>query len=268
MTTDFVSLHGLLLMFILGLRHGLDPDHIAVIDNMAYRNLLVRPSIAPWVGTLFALGHGLAVTVIAVVIGSFKMNISIPNSMILILEWLPILLLFIIGTLNLWGLFRKNDYRAMGWKKFFIPKWLRNSSHPLAIFLVGVIFALVFDTTTQAAAWGYAATTHSGIYSALLVGLVFTAGMVITDTLDGRLMVRLLGCISNQSKVLIYRRRIGWIVVGLSYGIVLYAIATYLYPAFELNDTMLTVMGAALFSVLLISYIFVICRSVLSSNQG
>ncbi len=264
----FISLHGLLLMFILGLRHGLDPDHIAMIDNMVYRTLLVRPSMAPWIGTLFALGHGLTVTLIAVVLSTFTINISLPHFIILISEWLPIILLFIIGTLNLFDLLRRQDYRAVGWKIYFIPKQLRNSSHPLAIFLVGIIFALVFDTATQAAAWGYAATVDSGVFGALLVGLVFTTGMVITDTIDGRLMARFLGHLSYKDKMLVYRRKIGWIIVALSYGIVIYAITTYLNPAFELSETTLSSLGLILFLLLLIAYVWVIRRSTFSFNQG
>jgi nickel/cobalt transporter (NiCoT) family protein len=260
METEVVSVSGLSLMFLLGLRHGFDPDHIAMIDNMAYQHLTARPRLAPWIGTLFALGHGLTVTTIAVALGSFSGVMPVSALSSALLEWLPIAMLLMVGTLNLRNLFGQRDYHATGWKTRFIPESLRTSSHPLAIVLIGVMFALVFDTATQAAAWGYAATARSGMSMALLVGLVFTIGMVITDTLDGRLMVRLLRRLSQRGEAQAYRRRIGWIVVVLSYGIAVYGIAKHLHPALELGDTMTTITGFALFFGLLIGYVWLTQR--------
>ena len=265
MDVDVVSVSALALMFVLGLRHGFDPDHIAMIDSMAYRSLETRPKMAPWIGTWFALGHGLAVTVIAVIFGAMAGGMAdampLPAALGALLEWLPVALLILVGTLNLRSLMQPAPYGAIGWKTRFVPQRLRNSSHPLAIFLVGIVFALVFDTATQAAAWGYAASVHSGavqagIAMALLVGLVFTAGMVITDTLDGRLMVRMLRHLSGRSQAQAYRRKIGWIIVFLSYGIALYAIATHFYPALAMGETMLTLAGCALFAGLLGAYLY------------
>jgi high-affinity nickel-transport protein len=45
----------------LGLRHGTDPDHLAAIDGLTR----LRPN--PANGVFFALGHGLTVTLLAVV---------------------------------------------------------------------------------------------------------------------------------------------------------------------------------------------------------
>jgi hypothetical protein len=45
MDTDLVSFSGLVLMFVLGLRHGLDPDHIACIDGLTWRALRHEPSM-------------------------------------------------------------------------------------------------------------------------------------------------------------------------------------------------------------------------------
>ena len=41
---DLLSLSDLGLMLTLGLRHGLDPDHIAVIDGLTIRALDQRPA--------------------------------------------------------------------------------------------------------------------------------------------------------------------------------------------------------------------------------
>lgn len=255
MEHELVSMTGLALMFVLGLRHGFDPDHIAMIDSIAYRSLAERPHTAHWIGTLFALGHGLTVTVIAVALGSVAGGIAIPASVRGVLEWLPVALLLLVGSINLRTLLSKREFQVSGWKTRFVPKFLRNSSHPLAIFAVGVVFALVFDTATQAAAWGYAATAHGGIAMALLVGLMFTAGMVITDTLDGRLMVRLLRQISDRRDALRYRRKVGWFVVLLSYGIAFYSIVAHFFPWLEPGDAMLTAAGMILFAGMLAVYL-------------
>ena len=265
MDTALLPLPGLSLMFMLGLRHGFDPDHIAIIDSMAYRALDERPRLAPWTGTLFALGHGLAVTAIAVVLGAFAGGIVLAPALRSILDWLPTLLLILVGTLNLRDLLSsrvsphvnphlsRQTYRPKGWKTLFVPVRLRNSSHPLAMFGTGVVFALVFDTATQAAAWGYAATANAGSVTALIAGLAFTAGMVVTDSADGRLMVRLLRGASGRADaaVAVYRRRIGWTVVLMSYAMALYQITTRLRPGIELDELAFTAIGCALFLGLL-----------------
>lgn len=244
---------GLSLMFMLGLRHGFDPDHIAMIDSLAYRSLEERPRLAPWMGTLFALGHGLAVTAIAVALGAFAGELAVPDMVRTTLDWLPTLLLILVGTLNLRALLRPQAYRPQGWKTPFIPAAMRDSSHPLAIVLVGVLFALVFDTATQAAAWGYAMAASGGGKAALMAGLAFTAGMVITDTADGRLMLRLLRHASGRSGAGVYRRRVGWGVVLVSYAMAAYSIATHYWPQAELGDLGLTVAGSALVLAVLLA---------------
>ncbi|HEX8404264.1 MAG TPA: hypothetical protein VF670_06575 [Duganella sp.] len=259
MDTALLPIPGLSLMFMLGLRHGFDPDHIAIIDSMAYRALAERPRLAPWTGTLFALGHGLAVTAIAVVLGAFAGGIALAPALRALLDWLPTLLLILVGTLNLRDLLSvqpgAHAYRPKGWKTLFLPLRLRDSSHPLAMFGTGVLFALVFDTATQAAAWGYAATANAGSATALVAGLAFTAGMVVTDSADGRLMVRLLrgACGQADAAVSAYRRRIGWTVVLMSYAMALYQITTMLRPDAELDELAFTALGCALFAGLLIA---------------
>ena len=50
------------LVFMLGLRHGFDPDHLVAIDG------LTRTSKSRWCGLFFSLGHGVAVTLIGVAV--------------------------------------------------------------------------------------------------------------------------------------------------------------------------------------------------------
>jgi nickel/cobalt transporter (NiCoT) family protein len=53
----------LVVAFALGVRHGTDPDHLTAIDGMAR----IRPR--PTNGLLFAIGHGLVVTMLAAGVG-------------------------------------------------------------------------------------------------------------------------------------------------------------------------------------------------------
>lgn len=255
METIFLPVPGLWLMFLLGLRHGFDPDHIAMIDNMAYR-APARPSrLAPWVGGLFALGHGLAVTVIAVLLNVTTSGIAVPPLVRGVLAWLPVALLVYVGILNLRQLLGNAGYRPHGWKTGFLPSRLRTSSHPLAPVAIGVLFALVFDTATQAAAWSYAATAHGGATLALLAGLAFTAGMVVTDTADSQLMVRLLRRTAGLADALAYRRAVGWIVVLMSFAMAAYGAAEQLSPGAGLSEGAATATGGLLLLGVLAGYV-------------
>ena len=88
-----------------------------------------------------------------------------------------------------------------------------------------------------------------------MAGLAFTAGMVVTDSADGRLMVRLLRGASGKADAAVaaYRRRIGWTVVLMSYAMALYQITTMLRPDAELDELAFTAVGCALFAGLLIA---------------
>ena len=253
MSAELISFSGVVLMFVLGLRHGLDPDHIACIDGLTWRSLDHNHKLAPWVGTLFAIGHGLLVTGIAVGVNQVSRDLSLPAAAIAVFGWIPTLLLLLVGSLNLRQLLAPGQvYQPTGWKLRLIPARLRNHSNPLAIILVGVLFASVFDTATQASAWGYVATTNGGVLAAAGAGLVFTLGMVITDTLDGRLLCRVLRQADGQAAGQRYRRQLGWLIVALSYGVAAYNIAKALVPAIELDKTDYSLIGAALVAVVVL----------------
>ena len=53
------------LTFMLGLRHGMDPDHLAEVDNITRFNASHCPERARWCGLFFSLGHGAMVTLVA-----------------------------------------------------------------------------------------------------------------------------------------------------------------------------------------------------------
>lgn len=248
MDAELISFSGLVLMFVLGLRHGLDPDHIACIDGLTWQALNHDHKHAKWIGTLFAIGHGLLVTVIAVTVSQLTRKVEVANGVVMVFEWVPTLLLLLVGTLNLRLLLKaQQGYQPTGWKMRLIPARLRNNGSPLAVIAIGVLFATVFDTATQASAWGYVASNKGGgLLAALAAGLVFTTGMVITDTLDGRLICH----VSRSSQAATagprYRRILGWLIVAISFGVAFYNIGKALLPNIELDDLAFTLTGAAL----------------------
>ena len=53
------------MVFLLGMRHGFDPDHLAAINSLTRLNLSPNPSVSRWAGIFFSFGHGLIVVLIA-----------------------------------------------------------------------------------------------------------------------------------------------------------------------------------------------------------
>ena len=254
MDAELLSASGLVLMFVLGLRHGLDPDHIACIDGLTWRALNHdhNHQQAPWIGTLFAIGHGLLVTSIAVGVSQLTKTIDVPEAVVQVFGWVPTALLILVGTLNLRLLLQKAEsFAPTGWKLKLIPERLRNHSSPWAVVVIGVLFATVFDTATQASAWGYVASNKGGgLLAALAAGVVFTLGMIITDTLDGRLICRVSRSAGGPAAGRRYRRTLGWLIVAISYGVAAYNIGKALVPAIELDDVAFSLTGFSLIALM------------------
>jgi high-affinity nickel-transport protein len=232
------------LMFVLGLRHGLDPDHVAVIDNIVFRSVDERPRLSGWTGTLFALGHSLAVAVVALGVSALAGWLVLPRWVGGLVDMMVIALLVVVGTLNLFALLRRGDYVPVGWRARVVPGPLRTSTHPAAVVVIGVVFGLVFDTATQAAAWGAAAATQGGIATAAVIALTFGIGMVIADTCDSQIVSRLLRSTRGAGgMVRRYRRGVGWLIVGLSYGMALLALLEASGLGTGIDDLSFTAIG-------------------------
>src|SRR5258708_10769610 len=52
------------LVFVLGLKHGLDPDHLVAIDGLTRSS--TREEMRRWCGLFFSLGHGCVVTLVGI----------------------------------------------------------------------------------------------------------------------------------------------------------------------------------------------------------
>jgi nickel/cobalt transporter (NiCoT) family protein len=177
------------------------------------------------------------------------------------------LLLIWVGVLNLRTLRGNGTYSPKGWKSFFLPARLKNSSHPLSIVLIGVLFAMVFDTNTQAAAWAYTATSKLSTLNALFLGLSFSAGMIFTDTLDSRILFTLMRRSVSNDSVLHYRKKLGRIIVYISFIVGGYKILNQLIPSFQLSENLLTLIGVSFFSLMLLFYATIYFSGRIRTNQ-
>jgi high-affinity nickel-transport protein len=255
------NLSGMVLMLSLGLKHGIDPDHIAIIDGMTMKHNLQNSKWAIWVGTLFAIGHGLVFTVVAMFISQMSSVLNLPYWLTAIAEWIPILLLIMVGLLNLRSLLSKQPHEIIGWRTKLLPKKLITSSSPFAIILVGILFATVFDTTSQAAAWGYVSSQQGGIYLAASMGIIFTIGMIITDTIDNRILYSLLNKSKNPFFKNQYRLYLGWAIVIMAFLMAGYKITSILVPALSLSDRTITLIGFSFILIVLSAYILVLYKN-------
>ncbi|HLY64216.1 MAG TPA: sodium:proton antiporter [Chloroflexota bacterium] len=246
------SLIGLTL--VLGLRHGLDADHLSCIDGLTRFNHSIGRRIAPWCGSLFSIGHSLVILLVATGIGVLARDFEPPAALDALAKVTVVGLLLAIGTMNVWNLLRARpgeDVGLSGFKSRLLPGFISQTSNPLVIVAIGFSFALAADTLSQAALFGLAGSAgrqDAGVFPTLL-GLTFMVGMVATDTVDGHLVFRMLSMASRTAWIA--TRVTGWIVVALAYGVALYEVLNSFVPGVDLDSEIL---GLVVFCVFLVGF--------------
>lgn len=204
-----------LIAYGFGLRHAVDPDHIAAIDNVT-RKLMQEGQRPVTVGLWFAVGHSVVVALGAGVIalasaamqGGFQEFRQVGG---VISTGVSALFLFVIAGINLVVLrsvyrsFRgvrrgeayvEEDFNTLLNSRGLLARLFRpmfrlvtRSWHMLPL---GFLFGLGFDTATEISLLGIAATEAArGVsLSAIMVfPALFAAGMALIDTTDGVLML-------------------------------------------------------------------------------
>jgi high-affinity nickel-transport protein len=202
-----------ILAYTFGLRHGVDADHIAVIDNTTRK--LLRDGQRPLtVGTWFSLGHstivfGLAVGIVAatsyvnsqigairaigtilgsLISGGFLYIIGIIN-VIIVLEVYRIFRQLQQGKLNEAEL--EEQLQKRGFMNRVFGKLFGVVKTPRQIYRVGVLFGLGFDTASEIfllASVAVFSLAGAPVVVVLLLPTLFTCGMVLVDTADGATM--------------------------------------------------------------------------------
>ena len=224
---DWIAL--LALVFILGAKHGLDADHLATIDGLTRYNLRFAPARARWCGSLFSLGHGAVVMLIALGVGLVSAKWQVPVWMEDLGAWISIGFLTLLGVLNLRAVLMAppGDMVATIGVKAGLLRRLQATSHPLAIAAVGSLFALSFDTMSQAALFAVTATQHGGVSHALALGLAFTVGMLLADGANGLWIARLLRRADHRARIA--SRVMGLMVAAISFSVAAFGLARWLH---------------------------------------
>jgi len=174
-------------VFLLGLKHGLDPDHLAAIDGLTRFNAARRPALSRWSGLLFSAGHGFVVTGVAIAVATVAAGWSAPGWLEEAGAWISIGFLTLMGVANLAAVLRTprgEMVRPVGLRSRLFER-LARAEHPVLIAAVGAAFALSFDTISQAVLFSLTGSHLAGWIFAAALGLVFTAGMMATDALNG-----------------------------------------------------------------------------------
>lgn len=226
--TEWSALIGL--VFALGLRHGIDADHIATIDALTRLSERQR---ARWCGTLFALGHGSVVLTLVLAVALGSQGWQPPAWLAPTGAWVSITLLALLGAANLRAAWRAapDDIVALGGLRGRWVSRLVGSSHPAAAAAVGALFALSFDTVSLAVMFALAGLAAGGAMQAAVLGGVFAAGMALTDGANGFWLAHLL---QKTGRAAARASRITAVAVGsASLGVALFGALRWLSPVAE-----------------------------------
>jgi high-affinity nickel-transport protein len=198
-----------------GLRHAVDPDHIAAIDNTT-RKLMQDGQRPVGVGFFFSLGHSTIVFALSVLIALsaayVKKNLphmqsvggvigtSVSGTFLIIIAIINIIVL--TDVFRTWRKVRRGgtyDEKTLeqylqnrGLLARLFRPMLKTVSHSWNMYLIGVLFGLGFDTASEVGILGMSATAGVGgmpVWFILLLPLLFVAGMSLIDTTDGIAML-------------------------------------------------------------------------------
>jgi nickel/cobalt transporter (NiCoT) family protein len=198
----------------LGLRHALDADHIAAIDNVT-RKLLQEGRHFASIGFWFALGHSavifLATAALVAAAGSLKqlqefrevggiISTAVSGLFLLLVAMMNIcVLLAIIRTMRRMRAGHAVEaheldalFSGKGLISRFARPLFRCVSRPWHMALLGFLFGLSFDTASEVALFAISATQAAhgvSFCSTLVYPMLFAAGMSLLDTTDGVVMV-------------------------------------------------------------------------------
>jgi len=199
-----------ILAYTLGLRHGVDADHICAIDNTT-RKLIQQDKRPTTVGTWFSLGHStivvamcallvLATTFIYGSLPAFEADGAILGTFI---SGIFLYVIALINFLIFWEIYLiykslrsgeldQNKLEETLLKRGFMNRYFgflfKFVDEPWQIYPIGVLFGLGFDTASEVILIGITVTTavaHFPLWMVMVLPFMFTCGMVLTDTTDG-----------------------------------------------------------------------------------
>ncbi len=208
-----------IIAYAFGLRHAVDADHIAAIDNVT-RRLMQEEKRPVAVGFFFSLGHSTVVVLASVVIAiaasavqhripelkgiggiigtavsaAFLFAIAIVNAVVLHDVYLTFKEVKNGQSYSDQSLNGLLEHRGL-LGRFFRPVY-KIIQRSWQMYPLGFLFGLGFDTATEIGLLGITATEATRglpIWSILIFPALFTAGMSLIDTTDGVLMLAAYG---------------------------------------------------------------------------
>jgi nickel/cobalt transporter (NiCoT) family protein len=228
------------LAYSFGLRHAVDADHIAAIDNVT-RKLMQEGKRPLTTGLFFSLGHStvviLATIGVVVTAAAFKDELesfhtvgSMIGTSVAAVFLLIIAAINIVILLNVFRAFRRvkqdgaiapEDLDVMvakgGLLARIFNRLFRMIGQSWHMYPLGFLFGLGFDTATEIGLLGIAATEATSglpIWSILIFPALFTAGMTLVDTANSVLMTGAYGwAFQNPIRKLYYNLTITFISV-------------------------------------------------------
>jgi high-affinity nickel-transport protein len=200
------------LAYSFGLRHALDADHIAAIDNVT-RKLVQSGERPVSVGFYFALGHS-TVVMIAVLIVYWTAAIASERFK----QWQEVgeiistcvsaCFLFAIALINLLAM--QDTYRALRRQKRnltlsetvnpvmgqgivsrLLRPLMKTLAKPIHMYPIGFLFGLGFETATEIALLQVSASSGAkgqSLMNVMVLPVLFAAGMTLVDSADGMIM--------------------------------------------------------------------------------
>lgn len=196
-----------LLAYTFGLRHALDADHIAAIDNVT-RKLMQEGKRPVAVGLFFSLGHSTIVFALSIGIAfaapilpiNFTFGSAFSALFLLALGVANIFILTavyrIFQRVKSGGRYVEEELNLRLAKRGFFGRFFRKLfgwiNHSWQMYPIGFLFGLGFDTATEVGLLGISAmeaTSGLSVWSILIFPALFTAGMTLVDSTDSVLMV-------------------------------------------------------------------------------
>lgn len=246
LTGTFITLG--ILAYTFGLRHAVDADHLAAIDNVT-RKMLQEGKNPLFVGTFFSLGHSTVVILLSLMlivatryVVSNLANIENLGSIIgTIVSGFFLYIIALLNTLVLLELYK--IYKAVkeeknineeklnellmkrGFMNRFFGRLFKIVTSEWQMYIIGFLFGLGFDTATEVAILAISATV-AGAFSSIPVTTIlvlpglFALGMSLIDTLDGLFMRSAYGwAFKNALGKLWYNLTMTFISIFIAYGI-------------------------------------------------
>jgi high-affinity nickel-transport protein len=203
------------LAYTLGLRHAVDADHIAAIDNSTRRLMQLgqRPVGA---GLYFSLGHSLVVVLLSLAVGLASSQVSARFEDLrafggVVSTSASATFLFLLAAFNVVVLisvcrtfqsvkrgepFAEDDFDVLLNSRGLLARLFRPLfkivTKSWRLFPIGFLFGFGFDTATEVALFGISAVQAADgapLGKLLVFPALFTSGMTLVDSADGVLML-------------------------------------------------------------------------------